>query len=425
MIPHDNDIERVVIGITLVDEVVPFDAKQLSTTDFFIGLNRRIWAAICELDEERQPITLFSVYEKLNDDTVKLSELSSMTFGIPPGANGSKEVEILRNLTSLRTMHKGFADLSDRAEKRESIDTLVEQAEKLLIAVKETQAAAEGTSRLLADVYERDVFPRLDKFVSGEMVKIPFGFPLLDTATNGGAGVGELVILGAKPKSGKSGFMLQIARQQGEMNLGGYVCSREMLNYENAFRVLTQTSEYSSNSFRSGMYPMTAERLKAHAKATGGIPLYLDDKAKTVKDIKRELDRLEGEGHNITSAFVDYVQLMRGTSKYNSKADMLEEIIYDLKDLATEREIVVYVNAQFNRDGIDAERPKMSDFKGSSAIEMAGNLVLLWTLDADINAETRARHGDLWIEAGRNVATDQFRLKFYGEKALFEVVDGN
>jgi replicative DNA helicase len=74
---------------------------------------------------------------------------------------------------------------------------------------------------------------------------------------------------------------------------------------------------------------------------------------------------------------------MRGVGKYNNKADMYEDIIYDLRDMATELEKVIYVNAQFNREGIDADRPKMSDFKGSSAIEMAGNLIIFWVLEEE------------------------------------------
>lgn len=75
-----------------------------------------------------------------------------------------------------------------------------------------------------------------------------------------------------------------------------------------------------------------------------------------------------------------------------------------------------------HRESIDAQRPKMSDFKGSSAIEMAANIVLLWTLQQDADVDN-ARHGELWIEAGRNVAYDEFTIKFYGAKALFTFAD--
>lgn len=422
MIPHNEELERMMIGLVLVDKTVPYDAKQLSTIDFYIGQNRAIWAAICEMDESREPIDIASLHSKLSNWPIKMADLAQMTLGVPIHAECAKEVKTLQRLTALRTLQKGFHELAEKAEKQEPLEGIVEQVESLMTGVKEMQNASQGTSRILAEVYERDVFPRLDKYVSGELVKLPFGWDVLDKSTNGGSSLGELVVLGAKPKSGKSGLMLQIARTQAERNIGCYVCSREMLNYENGFRAIAQTSPYSANVFRAGIFPETAARIKEHAKQMGSIPLHLDDKAKTVKEIRKELNRLEDLGHVITSTFVDYVQLMRGVTKTNSKADMLEDIIYDLKDLAMERDMVVYANAQFNREGIDSDRPKMSDFKGSSAIEMAANIVLLWTLDQDVDASLRARKGKLWIEAGRNVAFDEFDVRFFGEKALFELL---
>lgn len=422
MIPHDEEQERAVIGIALVDQAIPFAAKELSTPDFYVPANRAAWAAIVELDEERLPIDEFAVFERMQSSSwpLKRSELMQMTMGIPSESDASKEVQRLQRLTTLRSLHSSFSDLADKAAKQESIDALVEKADAVIAAVREAQAVRKGTSAALAEVYEREVIPRIDKFVAGEIVKVPFGWSQLDWSTNGGAAPGELVILGAKPKSGKSGIMLQIARQQAERGLACYICSREMLNYENGFRMLAQTSEYTANNFRSGMFQSVADRIKAHAVATGGLPMHFDDKAKTVRDIRKELIRLEGQGLKITSAFVDYVQLMRSPSRSTNKADVMEEIIYDLKDLATEREIVVYANAQFNREGIEAEKPTMAHFKHSSAIEMAGNLVLLWTLEKQPREGYKARHGDLWIEAGRNVATDEFKILFHGDKSLFE-----
>lgn len=420
-IPHNEELERMMIGLTLIDKSIPFDARELSVLDFYNGINRSVWAAICEVDEERQPIDISTVFAKLNNVPIKMSNLLQMTVGIPIYTNCDREVKTLKSLSSFRTLQKGFANLSERAAEQEPLDAIVAQAESLLTAVNAERAKDEGTSRILADVYERDVFPRIDKFVAGEMVKIPFGWGPLDLATNGGSALGELVVLGAKPKSGKSAVMLQIARQQAERNIGGYVCSREMLNFENGFRSIAQTSPYTANYFRAGLYAGTAAKIKDHARETGKIPLHLDDRSKTVKDIRKELIRIEDAGHLITSIFVDYVQLMRGSTKSNNKAEIIEDIIYDLKDLAMERDAVVYANAQFNRDGIDAEKPKMSDFKGSSAIEMAANVVLLWTVDKDANETTKARHGKLWIEAGRNVAFDEFDILFYGEKALIEM----
>jgi replicative DNA helicase len=415
-IPHNTEIERQVIGSALVDKYLPIDAKSLSTVDFYFNEHRKIWSAICELDEEGSSLDVIEISSRSG---AKVSDLAKMSIDIPMHLDSRKAVSKLRELSTLRTLQKSFADLARRCMDGD-VPELLEHVESLVKTTKNEQGKQAGSARLISEVYEQDVFPRLDKFVAGELVKIPFGFSRLDESTNGGASPGELVIFGAKPKSGKSAMLLQIAKYQADAGrLGVYICSREMLNYENAMRVLAQSTNYSMNSFRSGLYATTAEKLKEYARTYGNIPLCLDDKSKTVRDIRREIERLESEGIEIRSVFVDYVQLMRNVGRHNNKADALEEIIYDLKDLATDLEKVVYVNAQFNREGIDAEKPKMSDFKGSSAIEMAGNLILFWTIEQDVDVTLGGRRGEMWIEAGRNVPYDKFDICFYGEKALF------
>lgn len=419
MIPHNDEIEKMMIGLALLDKRLGYEAKALSTVDFYNPLHQRIWSIICELDEDNEPLEIAEIHHRLKSDTVRMSEIAQMAIGIPVQLSVAKEIKILKGLSALRTLQKGFTELCDRIERKADIDTILRDSENLVASVQIEQDLVVGTSKSLTEIFEGDVFPRLDRFVSGELVKVPFGWDALDKSTNGGTALGELVVLGAKPKSGKSGLMLQIARQQAERGIGCYMCSREMLNYENGMRIITQTSEFTANHMRPNLYAETARRMKDHARGIN-LPLHCDDKAKSVADIRKELQRLEDNGHDITSVFVDYVQLLKGNSQGN-RAEVLEEIIYELKDLALEKEKAVFCNAQFNRDGIDAIRPSMSDFKGSSAIEMAGNLILLWTLEQDINPVYGARTGQLWIEAGRNVPYDEFDIKFYGENAFFEL----
>lgn len=421
MIPHNDDIEKMMIGLALLNGRIPWEARALSVTDFYSGLHRRLWQIILELDEDNEPLEIATVHDRLKIDSVRLSQLSQMAIGLPVQLSITREVGILKRLSGLRSLQKGLSEVVDRIERKsDDINGILDDIESLVDTIRQEKNTRGGTSMPLGDVITDEVFPRLDRFVSGELVKVPFGWSSLDRATNGGVAMGELVVFGASPKSGKSGLLLQIARQQAERGIGCYLCSREMLNYENALRVITQTSRFTANHMRPDLRPETAESIKAHASSLR-MPLHFDDKAKSVADIRKEVLRLDASGQKVTSIFVDYVQLMQGKGDAQNRADMLEGIIYGLKDLALEREKAVFCNAQFNRDGIDAVRPRMSDFKGTSAIEMAGNLVLLWTLDQNTDPEG-ARPGKLWIEAGRNVAYDEFDLRFHGSRAFFEVL---
>lgn len=424
-IPFNEEVEKIIIGDCFIGGAMPFEARTVSTTDFYLTINQQIWSIICELDENGESIDLIETHSRLVKNfpsfSLKMSELSHYTFGIAERTKIEKQVESLKTFSRLRYLQKAFVKLSEKAEKLESLDNLVSETESLLKNIKSDREAKNGTSKSLAQVIEQDVKPRLDKFVSGEAVKIPFGFEKLDASTNGGAGLGELIILGAKPKTGKSSLMMQIANFQAQSGFGVYACSREMLNFENAFRLIAQNSKFTLNYFRPNLYAETRDAILESAGFIADAPLFLDDKAKSVADMRREISRLRDENFDIKSIFVDYVQLMKSDkhSPRASKADVLEEIIYDLKDLSVEFEAVVVTAAQFNREGIDATRPKMSDFAGSSAIEKAGNLILLWQLNQEASTISGNREGELWIEAGRNVAYDKFEISFIGEKSLF------
>lgn len=413
--PFDNDLEKMIIGNVLLSKSLNIAELQVSTVDFFFPPHQKIWGAIAELHEDKMPIEVMDIAGRVDD--LKASELTKYAMGLP-GDTRTSDVKRLKDLATLRIMMRAYSKFIDRAADKESVSELIDANVLLIEQVKAEQDARYGTSQHLVEVMEHEVFPRLDKFVSDEMVKVPFGFPALDSSTNGGAALGELVVFGSLPKSGKSVIQLQVARNIAEMGIFTLIASLEMLNYENGFRFLAQSSKYSMNVFRPKMYPETAEGLKAHARETYDIPLRLDHKVRTTKELAVEIQRLK-DLEGLTCVFVDYVQLVSTQKRFDNRAAKIEEIIYDLKELAMRHEVVIYTAAQFNREGIKSDKPTMAHFDGSSAIEKAANLVLLWTLEKEFDHAVKGRRGKLWIEAGRSVAHDEFDIAFQGADAKF------
>jgi len=418
-LPHDTELEGLIIGSVLMKKKLsPFE-KGVAVTEFFSLLNQQIWGAILEFDENNQPIEILDIVAKVDNPMVTGSTLSKMAMGLPFGDVRFDDLKRLKDLATCRRMIHSFRDVAQKASDKEPITNIIEEAQSVLDTLKNEQDARTGTSQTLIEVMEYEVFPRLDKFVSGELVKIPFGFDKLDTATNGGASIGELVVFGAKPKSGKSVLMLQIARHIASLGLGTLVASLEMLNYENGFRFLAQSSKYSVNVFRPDMRDFVSDGLKAHAREHYNLPLYFDQKARTTKAIGKEIQRLK-DSVGLSACFVDYVQLIRNDKRSSSRVERIEEAIFDLKEMAMKHEIVVYTAAQFNREGIKSDKPTLADFDGASAIEKTANLGLFWVLEQDFNIEADGRKGEMWIELGRSVAADKFEgLVFHGKDARF------
>lgn len=418
---HNHELEQVVIGNVLARGVFLAEERRLSTLDFHADRSSKLWSKMVEIDEDGADLNPIELHHRCLDAwptfDLTISEITGYA-GKYPGIVRQKDIAELRNLALKRKLQKQFAALTARLETEPEAGAVINDAEEVLLKMRTSHDIGNGSAKSLKQVLEHDVFPRLDKFVAGDTVKIPFGFPQLDEAVNGGVGLGELVLLGAKPKSGKSFLTLQIARYHALIGVPSLIVSREMLNFENGFRFLAQNSKYSNSVFRPNLHPGTAEDLKAAGRFNFELPIYFDDRMKKVSEFRREVKALK-ESIGLTTVFVDYAQLVRPSTRKQNRSDELEAVYYDLKEMAQDLEIVVYLLSQFNREGIKAARPTMANFDGSSAAEKAGNLILIWELEKTWSELSDGRLGKLWIEAGRNVATDEFDIIFHGKHGIF------
>lgn len=418
---HNPELERIVIGTVLARGNFSTDDRRLSTLDFFSERNVKLWGKMVEIDEDGEELNPIEIHRRCLQEwpmfDATISEISGYATGVPATVR-PKDIATLRSLALARRLQKQFAAASTRLEHEPDVSIVINELEDALLKIRTTHDLGNGSAKTLQAVLENDVFPRIDKFVAGDTVKIPFGFNALDEAINGGVGLGELVLLGAKPKSGKSFLTLQIATYHALMNIPALIVSREMLNFENGFRFLAQRTKYSNSIFRPNLLAHTAEDLKVRAREHFDLPLYFDDRMKKVSEFRREIKALK-ESVGLTTVFVDYAQLVRPATKKQNRSDELEAVYYDLKEMAQDLEIVVYLLSQFNREGIKSVRPTMANFDGSSAAEKAGNLILIWELEKQWSEISDGRLGKLWIEAGRNVATDEFDVIFHGKHGLF------
>lgn len=418
----NEDLERTIIGNAIVrGYLMPFE-RQLGIEPFAFTPHKQMWGALLELDEDGSEIDTVSVHRTASKGggfLYALSDVSKMVVGLP-GDTKPADVQHLKDLHTKRKMVRFAERLDERAKNGSAPAEIIDDALKFLGSLRDEQAKANGVAVRASDVFEMDVKPRLEAMARGEQIKVPTGFARMDASLRGGLGIGELTVLGAKPKQGKSAMMIQTAKQIAKQGLGTYVCSREMLNFENGFRIIAQDSDLlTQNHFGVNAPEYVLDKADEVIGQYRTVPLYLDERSRTVPEVAKEIRLLKDQGIELKAAFVDYAQLMQIDDAWGkSRANVLETIVYGLKDLAMSEQIAVVVLAQFNREGISSEQPEMWHFEGSSAIEKAGNLVMLWTLDD----ASPIRRGVLRIAAARSVALDSWGIEFDGAKALFRVL---
>ena len=136
--------------------------------------------------------------------------------------------------------------------------------------------------------------------------------------------------------------------------------------------------------------------------------------------------------HGIEAIFIDYLQLLRSTSRRAQDNRQIEiaEISSGLKGLAKELDVPVVVLAQLNRNpetrsGETRGRPRLSDLRESGSIEQDADLVGLLVREeyyADSEEEKKEAEGKatLIIAKQRNGPVGDVPLTFLKEYTRFE-----
>jgi replicative DNA helicase len=279
-------------------------------------------------------------------------------------------------------------------------------------------AAADGiqpTGDLLMDVLnslERDVQPRLATPWTDLNAKIT------------GFGPGELVIVAARAKVGKSIALLgTVAHTVLRLGRPAVMFSMEMPRHEIMTRLIAS----------EGRVPLSAmiehrltnehwDRIDAarqRIEACAGLLVIDDTPYCTLPHIR---SRLRGMARTAPAALaaVDYIGLMRGDGKAENRQNEIAGYSRGLKLTAAEFDIPVIAAAQLNRqpEHRTGGRPQASDLRESGALEADASMVILLHRPEMHDPESgRAGEIDFIVDMNRNGPRDTVPLLFQGEYA--------
>jgi replicative DNA helicase len=158
-------------------------------------------------------------------------------------------------------------------------------------------------------------------------------------------------------------------------------------------------------------------------------PLYIDDTAGlTITQVRARARRMKQQ-FDIKMLVIDYLQLMRSTSRKADQSRQVEisEISSGVKALAKELRVPIIVLSQLNRqpDAREGGRPKLSDLRESGAIEQDADVVGLLVRPeryAEEEGDRAAEKGKatLIIAKQRNGPTGDVPLVFIEDYTRFE-----
>ncbi|MBQ6937835.1 MAG: replicative DNA helicase, partial [Clostridia bacterium] len=213
----------------------------------------------------------------------------------------------------------------------------------------------------------------------GKVTGIKTGFTGLDAST-AGLQNSDLIILAARPGVGKTSFALNIAQNAAiRERVPVAIFSLEMSKEQLVNRVISSEALVESGKLRIGDIDAREMTKIAHSlKDIITAPIYIDDTPGiTASEIRAKCRRLKME-KGLGLVVIDYLQLMQGRGKGESRTQEISEMSRSLKIMAKELNVPVITLSQLNRASEKlARRPMLSDLRESGSIEQDADIVIM------------------------------------------------
>jgi replicative DNA helicase len=433
--PWSPEAEQAVLGAMLLDQDAALKAVQiLEDASFYREAHRRIFRAMVQLLDRGDvvdPLILRDELDRRGDLEAAggMDYLAELLDTVPTAANIEFHARIVRDKALLRRLIDVGTQLVQSAyEGRQDVSTLLDEAESRVFEVSNARGTQEVVriKELMWQAMERiEARDRGDESVRG----IPSGFTDLDNKTNGFQ-PSDLIIVAARPSMGKTSFCLNIAANAAlEGKTPVAIFSLEMSKDQLVERLLSAEAFVDLHRLRSGgLRPEDYPKLSRAAGLLGTAPIWIDDTpALTLLEMRSKARRLKAE-HDIGLIVVDYLQLIRGGGRSESRQEEISYISRSLKALARELHTPVVALSQLSRApeqrGSD-RRPMLSDLRDSGAIEQDADLVI-FIYRAEMYAQQLEKAdieegmAEVHLAKHRNGPTGTLKLAFLKQYTRFD-----
>lgn len=433
---YNEEAEKALIGSAMIDnEAFDLVCDIISAQDFYLKKNEIIWQTIVRLQSQGSPADLIVVSEDLRSRGVLAQVDTRYLMDIMDTVRCSAHVvayaKIVAKLAQSRRLWTAGNEICKlAADKAVNTEDKIDQAESLVFSVSNNCSArgqlkplVNGVGNILAEVNQQ-------MNSKAPIGGLSTGFAEMDTLT-GGLHPSNLVIIGARPSMGKTAFSLSLALNAAvKADKTVAVFSLEM-SYEDLLkRMLCSLAKINSQDLANGrITPSQFERLAACADELGKKPIYIDDQGgATVLEIKGKLRRLKKQC-GLDLVIIDYLQLIRGTGRSESRVQEISAISRQLKELSKELRVPIIALSQLSR-GVESrqdKRPNLSDLRESGAIEQDADLVAFLYRDEYYNRKSpEVNVAEVIVAKHRNGPVGNFKLRFVKKYGIFrDLPQGN
>ena len=451
-LPSNVDAEQGLLAACILDssgEVIGRCIEQAVSPDHFYFHNHQlIFDALLQLHHENKEADEILIAEKLSasnnlekiggkDALFELSSRIDTTAHAPYWLDLVKEKAVLR-----KCIYVGFEIIDGANQVQGDIDDFLASMEQRVCSLGDEQNVR--TSVPFREPIQH-AMEQIQRMLSHEeMDGLHSGYKNLDQLTNGFKPA-EMIVIAARPSVGKTSLAMNIVEnvafapkyEADPKNI--LVFSLEMSATSLAMRMICGRAKVNMNDLRRGFVPKRdAETLNAISREFQQASLWVDDTSGlSINQIRAKARRLKTR-KKIHLIVIDYLQLISGDARAQSRENQISEISRGLKAMAKELDVPVIVLSQLNRDSEKERRdPRLSDLRESGSIEQDADIVMLLgkqrkgedirEVDQDqdaVNSDEDYEPISLLLAKQRNGPTGRINLAFRRKFTRFEVLEG-
>ncbi len=430
--PNSVESEQAVLASMLMSrEAVVNVADMLTKEDFYQPQYGAIFEAMVELYHEGTSIDLITLMERLKEKGVpenvySIETMQELMSVVPTSANAKKYAGIVKDRANMRRVIKLAENAAnDCYSLKDTSTNILSHIENEVLEMTQQGNAGDDIVpiREVVDNVLRNI--REASKQQGNITGVPTGFIDLDDMLTGLHG-SELILVAARPAMGKTAFVLNIAEYVIlKTDVPVAIFNFEMNKEQLVQRMIAMESQVNSQNIRTGnLQDDQWMKLYESSNIIGGTKLFIEDQSNvTIGDIRNKCRKLK-QRHNVGLIIIDYLQLMSGSGRSDSRQQEVSEISRGLKVLAKELDVPIIALSQLSR-AVEARtdhRPMLSDLRESGSIEQDADVVMfIYREDKyrDDLPEEDKNKAEIIIAKQRNGATGTIMLGWQGEYTKF------
>ena len=395
--PHSIEAEQSVIGSMIMDrDAIVVASELVSGEDFYNKQYGVLFETMRELNDKGLPVDLVTLQDKLKEKDVP-PEVSSLEFvrdlitAVPTSANIKYYANIVAEKSTLRKLIRLNEEIANTCYAgKEELETILSDTEQRVFKLVQRRNTEDFTPIRQVVMNAMDRIEAASK-MKGSVTGIPTGFLDLDYKT-AGLQPSDLILIAARPAMGKTAFVLNIAQHVAfHQNKTVAIFSLEMSKEQLVNRMFSLESNVDAQHLRTGqLNDEEWEKLIESAGIIGRSNLFIDDTPGiTIAELRTKCRKLSLE-NNLSMIIIDYLQLMSGSGRSESRQQEISEISRSLKGLARELNVPVLALSQLSRavEQRPDKRPMMSDLRESGAIEQDADIIMFIYRDDYYNHDT-------------------------------------